>query len=438
MVCPPDLSPSYCAADSAALNFPKMKKILNATVLFLMLLGTARADGSNDDAHNHDGSHPLSPLNCGSNYLLPGEVARLGSHSFMILGQVDEFHIIAEHRSGTPPHNYQFLFRVRLDAEEMDAYNAILKDSKTLPAFTTIYFDENGKQLDRTFFCLPDLPKIFGSGKRKGDEFEKLFPIRASLQKNPDHEGSFEIQPSVAKGKFLTLARDDFELLFHRYLPAYLPQDSLRKAIKLKGNALTSMFSHSPLTANEAVETASKRRPYMAGDGTLGGKSTPCPANYYLKGTPMPETIHSFLLLAELGNNTVLASHYYDQAPQNYQTILKLKLSDDELKFYRKAQNGAGSLPLLQTKNEKEVQFFCMESLRTLAKDPTFSLKGTIYRNSDLVDYRLGEPVGKVNIAASKIEVLVNRRLESLMGLSAVALDVQKGKKNDKNAKPEY
>lgn len=433
------LSLSYCDAEKADIRFSTMKKCLNATVLFLFCLGVANADGPNDDAHNHDGSHPSSLINCGNNYLLPGETARLGSHSFMILAQVDESHIIAEHRSGTPPHNYQFLFRVRLDKDEMESYKSILKNSKTLPAFTTIYFDESGKQLDRTFFCLPDLNKIFGKEKRKDDEFEKLFPIRASLQKNPDHEGSFEIQASVVKGKHLTLARDDFELLFQRYLPAYLPQDSLRKAIKLKGNSLVSMFTHSPLAANEAVETASKRRPYMASDGSLGGKGTPCPANYYLRNTPLPETIHSFLLLADIGDNTVLASHYYDQSPQNFQTILKLKLNDQEVKSYRKARDGATSLPLLQTRVGQEPQFFCMDSLRTLVKEPAFLLKGTIYRDSDLNDYRLGEPVGKVEIPSAKIEVLVNRRLESLMNLAAVAHDAQKTKpKTENGAKPEY
>jgi hypothetical protein len=66
--------------------------------------------------------------------LVPGEIARLGSHSFMILGRDDASHIIAEHRSGTPPHNYQILLRVRLDKAEMDAYERIAKSSKTLPA----------------------------------------------------------------------------------------------------------------------------------------------------------------------------------------------------------------------------------------------------------------------------------------------------------------
>ena len=78
-----------------------------------------------DDVHNHDGSHPPGAKNCGTNYMLPGETARLGSHSFMILGQDGADHIIVEHRSGTPPHNYQFLLRIRLDQDGIAAYRKV-------------------------------------------------------------------------------------------------------------------------------------------------------------------------------------------------------------------------------------------------------------------------------------------------------------------------
>src|SRR5262245_13436192 len=87
---------------------------------------------SPDEAHNHDRSHSEGPKNCGGNYMFPGDVARLGSHSFMILGLEDANHILAKHRSGTPPHNYQFVLRIRLDDDEMALYKKILKDSKTL------------------------------------------------------------------------------------------------------------------------------------------------------------------------------------------------------------------------------------------------------------------------------------------------------------------
>jgi len=127
-----------------------------------------------DDMHNHDGSHPAGPKDCGTNYMLPGESARLGSHSFMILAQDDADHIIVEHRSGTPPHNYQFLLRIRLDPDEIAAYQKILKVSKTLPAFTTIYYDEAGVQRGRTFFCLQDLPKIFDTARTR-TSFRRCF-----------------------------------------------------------------------------------------------------------------------------------------------------------------------------------------------------------------------------------------------------------------------
>ena len=108
-----------------------------------------------DDAHNHDGSHPDGAKNCGTNYMFPGSVARLGSHSFLILGQDDDSHILADHRTGTPPHNYHFILRIRLDPDEMALYKKLKAESKLTPAFTTIYYDDlnSKKQLDRSFFC---------------------------------------------------------------------------------------------------------------------------------------------------------------------------------------------------------------------------------------------------------------------------------------------
>src|ERR1700737_4944430 len=212
-----------------------------------------------DDMHNHDGSHPAGSKDCGTNYMLPGGTARVGSHSFMILGQEDADHILVEHRSGTPPHNYQFLLRVRLDPDEIAAYQKVLKGYKTLPAFTTIYYDEAGVQRDRTFFCLQDLPRIFDPKAAK-DEFSSLFPIRASLQKNADHEGGFAIKPSVVRGLYFSLERKDVELIVYRYLPAYLPQESLRKAIKAHHKAELPLLNHAPLFAVEPVQTASQHK----------------------------------------------------------------------------------------------------------------------------------------------------------------------------------
>lgn len=398
-----------------------MKFAAHCTAFFLCASQPVMADPGypGDDSHNHDGSHPESIRNCGTNYMLPGVIARLGSHSFMILGKDGPSHVLAEHRSGTPPHNYQFVFRVRLDPGEVKAYEELLIDAKTLPAFTTIWFDETGKQLDRTFWCLQDLEKIFGKEKKKDDEHEKLFPIRASLQKDPDHEGSFDIEKSVARGKFLTLSRGDFELVFSRYLPAYLPQPALRKAIRDKGEQLKKLFAHQPLTHNEPEATASGRRGYMSKDGLQGSGRANCPPNFYLKKSPMPEAVHAFVLLAEDGQGSVLATHYYDQSPQNFQTLLRLKLGDQALRIYREARKG-GIPPLLRT-NEA----FCMETIREQLKQGKLALSGTIYRDPDLHDYQPGKPAGTIQLKSTDIEVLVNRRLESLLNLEAVVKDVQ-------------
>lgn len=403
-----------------------MRPLTYVTAFFLCAGLQAIADPGypGDDSHNHDGTHPESEKNCGTNYMLPGENARLGSHSFMILGKNGPSHIYAEHRSGTPPHNYQFVFRVRLDAEEMKAYEELLLGAKTLPAFTTIWFDEQGQQLARTFWCLQDLERIFGKEKKAGDEFEKLFPIRASLQKNPDHEGSFEIEKSVVRGKFFTLARDDFELLFQRYIPAYLPQDTLRKAIREKGARVTRLFSHHPLYFNEPEATASTRRGYMSGNGLEGSGKALCKANYFLKNVPMAETIHAFVLLGEAGDNTVLVTHYYDQAPQNFQAVLRLRLHESHLKILREARKKSSGPLLFQTTMQKKPQAFCMDDLRQLVKQPGFVLTASFYSDVDLGSYRLGSPVATIMIQPPEIEVLVNRRLESLMNLNAVVKDV--------------
>jgi hypothetical protein len=376
-----------------------------------------------DDMHNHDGSHPAGSKDCGANYMLPGETARMGSHSFMILGQEDADHILVEHRSGTPPHNYQFLLRVRLDLDEVAAYQKVLKGSKTLPAFTTIYYDEAGVQRDRTFFCLQDLPRIFDPKAGK-DEFSTLFPIRASLQKNADHEGGFAIKPSVVPGLYFSLERKDIELIVYRYLPAYLPQESLRKAIKANPKAELPLLSHAPLFATEAAQTASQHKSYIATDGAIALPGDACQHDYYLRNSPVPKTIHNFLLMGEGAGNTVTAVYYPDQAPHNGQTVLTLKLSDDEMKTYRAAKANSKIPPVLQTRVGDKNYFFCMSDLRKQINSGEFKVSVTVYRGSDLSDYRLGTPVGQIDLDASKVSVLVNRNLASLMNPLAVAKDV--------------
>lgn len=376
-----------------------------------------------DDMHNHDGSHPVGSKDCGTNYMLPGETARMGSHSFMILGQEDADHILVEHRSGTPPHNYQFLLRVRLDPDEIAAYQKVLKGSKTLPAFTTIYYDEAGVQRDRTFFCLQDLPRIFDPKAAK-DEFSSLFPIRASLQKNADHEGGFAIKPSVVPGLYFSLERKDIELIVYSYLPAYLPQESLRKAIKANPKAELPLLNHAPLFAVEPVQTASQHKSYIATDGAIVLPGDACQHDYYLKNSPVPKTIHNFLLLVESAGNTVTAVYYPDQAPHNWQTVLTLKLSDEEMKVYRSAKQDSKVPPVLQTRVGDRNYFFCMSDLRKQISSGEFKASGTVYRGSDLSDYRLGAPVGQIDLDASKVSVLVNRNLASSMNPLAVAKDV--------------
>lgn len=78
--------------------------------LVVLVCGLAGADDYPlDDAHNHNGTHVEGQENCGGNYMFPGDIARLGSHSFLILGEDGPEHLLLDHRSGTPPHTYQFI-----------------------------------------------------------------------------------------------------------------------------------------------------------------------------------------------------------------------------------------------------------------------------------------------------------------------------------------
>jgi hypothetical protein len=359
---------------------------------------------------------------CGPNYMLPGDTAYLGSHTFVILGADDDTHLIAEHRSGTPPHNYQFLLRVRVKPEEMAFYRKLAAESKTQPAFTTIYYDDkSGAQLDRTFFCLHDLPKIFGAEKKAGDVFEKLFPLRASLLKNADHEGDFDVKKTFYPGGHLTIARDDAELLVYRYLPGYLPQKPLREAIKKNPEEMRALFKAAPLFATEPKETAVKHETFARTDGAADGNADECPRDYNLKKQKVLKTAHAFLLLGEEKPGVVLAASYYDQAPHNFQTALRLHLLPDELAAYHRAREGTRIPPLLVT---GKVYPFCLATLRKDVKAGTFHAPGLLYRNSRLDDYKPGEPVGAIELTAAKSEVLVNRPLVSFLDPMKVMKDV--------------
>ena len=368
-----------------------------------------------DDAHNHDGTHVEGQENCSGNYMFPGDVARLGSHSFLILGEDGPEHLIFDHRSGTPPHTYQFLLRVHVNAKAMATYRRLLKESKkSLPAITTIYFDQTGSQKDRTFFCLHDLNKIFGSEAKPGDAFDKLFPIRATWQKDADFEGAFDIKASVTKDDPLEIARGDVELIVDRYLPSYLEQKGFRTYLKAHPE-FVSRLSDSPQRHDEAASTAPQHRSYIKGGGFESNGET-CPANYNLKSVHPPKTQHAFLILATEGDHSILATHLYDQAPQNFQTALRFEVSPSEMKMIQTARATSKSPLLFWPSN-----YFCMSDIRAEV-DRGLKLSGDLYQNSDLNEFERGQKVGLLN--PFKITVLVNRPLQSLMNPQAVARDV--------------
>jgi hypothetical protein len=128
--------------------------------------------------------------------------------------------------------------------------------------------------------------------------------------------------------------------------------------------------------------------------------------------------------MAEGPGNTVTAVYYADQAPHNWQTVLTLKLSDEEIKIYRAARLNSKIPPVLQTRVDDKNYFFCMGDLRRQIRSGEFKVSGTIYRDSDLSDYRLGTRVGAIDLDAGKVAVVVNRNLASFMNPLAVANDI--------------
>lgn len=309
---------------------------------------------------------------------------------------------------------------MKVDTKEMATYRKLLKETKVaLPAVTTIYYDKTGKQVDRTFFCLPDLNKIFGSEQKSNDIYAKLFPIRASWQKNADFEGAFPIRESVVFAEDpLIIERKDVEIVVYRYLPSYLEQSSFRKMLKERGSAFTSLLSDAPSKADDTLESAKARSSYVK-NGAFDSNGEFCSSDYYLKTVRPPKTKHAFLLLAEAGKNSILAAHLYDQSPQNYQTTVKFQLSDQQMSWFRQ-ERAKSKKPLLFMPS----QYFCMSEVRDLLKRKTLSLKGPVYRDPDLGEFKPGTVVGELALNSAQIEVLVNRTLQSLMNPQAVARDV--------------
>ena len=64
---------------------------------------------------------------------------------------------------------------------------------------------------------------------------------------------------------------------------------------------------------------------------------------------------------------------------------------------------------------------FAWSDIRSLVTSGKLKMRGAVYADSDLRNYKLGKKMGELDIAPSKIEVLVNRRLESFMDPAAVA-----------------
>ncbi len=339
---------------------------------------------------------PAAGENCGGNYMLPGHVARLGSHTFFLIPDGPE-HVLAAHRSGTPPHNYQFVLRLRLDPEEMAFYRALRESSKLPPSFTTIHYSDEKKKLSRTFFCLQDVPKIFG-GSRDG-RFDSLFPIRGSLLKDVKHEVGLKILKHVHPGGHFSLERADVELVLYRYLPAYLPQDDLRKAIAAEPQKVVPRLSHSPATHNEGVESAARRSALHAQH--LPREPAGCPKDYFAKKTDVPKTGHSFHLVAQAGPRKVWALHRYDQAPHNFQTLLKLTLSGAEMKAFKQSKTR-----ILEVSTP-----FCLAGLREAIKRSKLRLKGELDGQRFVLD-------------AAEVEVVINRNLVSLLDPLDIAREV--------------
>ena len=380
--------------------------MIRPLILVSWLLSSLQASAQYE--HEHTGT-PLPGKNCGSNYMLPGHVARLGSHTFMLLGQDGEHHVLAAHRSGTPPHNYQFVLRFRLDDDEMALYKKLKAESKTLPAFTTIHYNENKEQLARTFFCLADLNKVFGDEQKKGDAFDKLFPIKGALLKDADHEGLFKILPNVVAGASFSLERKDVEIVINRYLPAYLPQKELRAHINKDAATAAAHFNDGPRSAGQNEAEAKEQASYIFSEGVAPLKGKRCAKDYHAPNITTRAATHTFALFAGQNKNELLALHLYDQAPQNFQSLVRLSVEDKAYNAFSEAKK-SNPIPLLVSER------FCMGELKKRT-----TLKGTLYRGDPSAPRLRGERVAAFNAKAK--EVLVNRNLASLLNVSQVARD---------------
>ena len=177
------------------------------------------------------------------------------------------------------------------------------------------------------------------------------FRSRLHFRKILITKGNFAIAESVVRGKAISIDRADVELVMVRYLPSYLAQDLFKTALKEHRSEVLPRLKDAAEFASEDPAEAHKHISYMVTDGSKGGKEL-CPKSYYLPKVAVHSTLHTFMLFPEADKNSVLAVHFYDFAPQNYQTTLRMKLTDAEMKLVREAKGA-----LLQT-NVSDA--FCM------------------------------------------------------------------------------
>lgn len=369
--------------------------------------------------HEHFDAEITPKGDCANNYLMPNKKARLGSHSFIIIGKLDKNHLLLDHRSGTPPHNYHYILKLKVDNIAMTTYEKLLaKSTIGLPAITTIDFDKNKKQVGRSFFCLQDLPKIFGHQKKKSDEFEKLFPIRATWQLNADFEASFKIGESIVPEEArLIINRDDVEILLYRYHAPYLKQDDFRKYIQEQKGLITRKLSHIPISFNESEESASKHSSFFKSLNLSEEDKFQCPADFYLKNYKLPTTPHAFLIFKSDQKNLYYFGTLYEQSPLNFQTWFEVKLNEAQSKLVDLSiQNNSPALFI--TKNK-----FCMAKIKSLIKENNFEFNGEIYSNNQFSPFVIGKHIAPLKISSKQSKLLTNRILYSLLDPQLVARD---------------
>lgn len=253
-----------------------------------------------------------------------------------------------------------------------------------------------------------------------------MFPIAAAFLENAQHEGIFRIRETAVRGQSLVLERDDIELLALRYLPAYLPTESLRAAVAARP-ALRERLDHGPVHPTEDPATAASHATYAASPLFQAAADQSCPRNFKLPKVPVARTPHTFLLLAEQDTGedggTVLAVHLYDRAPHNHQTALLLRLDASQLAAVRAARRVGGPLlfQTVQDTAEGPVESaFCMARIREQLAAGQPLLRGTLRAGGRLAPFDAGQPQGLLSLSASAVTVLVNRELPSLLDPHAV------------------